>query len=126
MQLTIHPSDDRPIYRQIVGQITDAVAAGRLRPGDKVDSHRELALKLTVAPLTVKKAYDELEKEGILESRRGRGTFVAERAPAPDREAGRERLREEAHRLLTRAKLVGVPHREVLRLLAEVRKEMES
>ncbi|MGB6002439.1 MAG: GntR family transcriptional regulator, partial [Thermoanaerobaculia bacterium] len=64
MQLHIATGSELPIYRQIMRQITDAIAGGRLRPGDKLTSQRDLAVQLVISPLTVKKAYDELEREG--------------------------------------------------------------
>jgi DNA-binding transcriptional regulator YhcF (GntR family) len=57
-------------------QIEDAIASGRLAAGAQLPSHRELSEQLVIAPLTVKKAYDELEQLGYLEQQRGRGTFV--------------------------------------------------
>ena len=67
MQLLVNPSDELPIYRQIMRQITEAIAGGRLKSGDKLTSHRELSEQLVIAPLTVKKAYDELEALGFIE-----------------------------------------------------------
>ena len=119
MQLHVNPGDELPIYRQIMRQIVDAIAGGRLRPGDKLASHRDLAETLVIAPLTVKKAYDELEREGYIETQRGKGTFVAERLPSPDPAQTRERLREAARRLATQARLSGVPLEEALALVEE-------
>ncbi len=126
MQIYVHPGDELPIYRQIVRQVTDAIAGGRLRAGDRLPSHRELALQLVIAPLTVKKAYDELEREGLIDTRRGRGTFVCDRLPAPDPALKRERLRAAAQRLLSQAALSGVAYDEVLSLLEELQKEMQA
>ncbi len=126
MQIYIHPGDELPIYRQIVRQVTDAIAGGRLGPGERLPSHRELALQLVIAPLTVKKAYDELERERLIETQRGRGTFVRDSLPAMDPVLKRERLREAAQRLLSQAALSGVPYQDVLGLLEELRKGMES
>ncbi len=126
MQIYIHPGDELPIYRQIVRQVTDAIAGGRLTPGQRLPSHRELALQLVIAPLTVKKAYDELEREQLIETQRGRGTFVRESLPAIDPVLKCERLRDAAQRLLSQAALSGVPHQDVLELLEELRKGMES
>jgi len=124
MQLYVNPADELPIYRQIVRQVTDAIAGGRLRAGDKLPSHRDLALRLVIAPLTVKKAYDELEAEGLIDSLRGRGTFVSERAEAGDPRERRERLRDAAQRLLSQAVATGVPLSEVVDLLREIEKGM--
>lgn len=126
MQIYIHPGDDAPIYRQIVRQISDAIAGARVLPGERLPSHRELAAQLVIAPLTVKKAYDELEHAGLIDTQRGRGTFVSERLPERDPAESRERLRETARRLLSQAASSGVPLAEVLRLLAEIDKEMKS
>jgi GntR family transcriptional regulator len=126
MQIYIHPGDDLPIYRQIIRQVTDAVAGGKLKAGDRLPSHRELAAQLVIAPLTVKKAYDELERGGLIDTQRGRGTFVSESLPATDPVLRRERLRDAAQRLLSQAALSGVPFREVLDLLDELQKEMQS
>lgn len=126
LQLYVHPGDDLPIYRQIVRQITDAIAGGRLTAGDRVPSHRELAEQLVIAPLTVKKAYDELEGEGLLVTQRGRGTFVSDRLPAADSLRSRERLRDAAQRLLSQAALAGVPYHEVVEMLEELQKGMET
>ncbi len=125
MQIYIHPGDELPIYRQIVRQVTDAIAGGRLAPGERLPSHREMALQLVIAPLTVKKAYDELEREKLIATQRGRGTFVSESLPAIDPVLKRERLRDAAQRLLSQAALSGVPYQEVLDLLEEIRKGMQ-
>ena len=126
MQFHINPGDELPIYRQIMRQITEAIAGKRLRPGDKLSSHRDLAERLVIAPLTVKKAYDELERDGYIRTQRGRGTFIAERPPAIDGAERRERLRQTARKLVTEAYLGGVPLKEVLNAIREVHAEIES
>lgn len=117
--LHVNPADELPIYRQIVRQVVDAIAGGRLRPGEKLPSHRELSEQLVVAPLTVKKAYDELERDGSIETVRGRGTFVRAKPRALGKEEKQERLRLAARRLLTAAWLTGVPYPKVLELLSK-------
>ena len=125
MQIYVNTGDELPIYRQIVRQVTDAIAGGHLKPGDRMPSHRDLAEQLVIAPLTVKKAYDELEQRGLIETQRGRGTFVSERAVEQGSAARRERLRDAAQRLLSQAALSGVPLAEVLDLLREMEKGMK-
>ena len=119
MQLVIVPGSDLPIYRQIMRQVTDALSGGRLRPGDKLTSQRELAEQLVVSPLTVKKAYDELEREGLITTERGRGTFVTAKASAVDPREQRERLRPMVRQLLSRARLSGVAVEALAELLDE-------
>jgi GntR family transcriptional regulator len=126
MQLHIATGSELPIYRQIMRQITDAIAGGRLRPGDKLTSQRDLAVQLVISPLTVKKAYDELEREGLIRTERGRGTFVAAGAPAIDRGEQLERLREMARRLLSRAHLIGVSLPELTELIDEAEAELAA
>lgn len=126
LQFYVNPGDEIPIYRQIVRQVEDAVAGGRLRPGERLPSHRELAAQLVIAPLTVKKAYDELEHDGLIDTQRGRGTFVREHLPTTSPSEGRERLRDAAQRLMSQATLSGVPFDDVVRLLDELRKGMEK
>lgn len=119
MQFVIVPGSDLPIYRQIMRQVTDALSGGRLRPGDKLTSQRELAEQLVVSPLTVKKAYDELEREGLITTERGRGTFVTAKASAVDPREQRERLRPMVRQLLSRARLSGVAVEALAELLDE-------
>jgi GntR family transcriptional regulator len=123
MTMHINPGDELPIYRQIVCQIQDAIAAGKLGAGDKLLSHRDLAAQLVIAPLTVKKAYDALEQQGLIQTQRGRGTFVTETPARSTPAETRERLRDAAHRLLTQARLLGVPLEEVQGLLEEMEKQ---
>nr|WP_245302033.1 GntR family transcriptional regulator [Symbiobacterium terraclitae] len=90
----------------MVEQVRQAVASGVLRAGDRLPSVRDLAVELAVNPNTVAKAYQELEREGVIETPRGRGTFVADRDPAvPEAERLRQfaeaadRLAADAYRL---------------------------
>lgn len=68
---------ETPIYRQISEQFTDKVNSGELVPGDRLPSERELADELSIARGTIKKAYEELLRGGVIEAVRGRGTFVS-------------------------------------------------
>ena len=79
MRLHISTKDAVPIYQQIVTQIKHMVASQRLRPGDEVPPIRVLAEQLLINPNTVARAYRELERAGILASRRGSGTRVSEK-----------------------------------------------
>ncbi len=68
-----------PVYRQIVEQVCDAIGTGVYRAGEALPSQRALAVELRVNPNTVQRAFDELMRDGVIESRRGRGVFVVDR-----------------------------------------------
>jgi GntR family transcriptional regulator len=70
-------SDGRALYQQIVDEVRRAVAQGALAPDDPLPSVRTLATELRVNPNTVQQAYRELERAGVVYSRRGQGTFAA-------------------------------------------------
>jgi GntR family transcriptional regulator len=124
VQLLINPADELPIYRQIMRQITEAIAGGRLKSGDKLTSHRELSEQLVIAPLTVKKAYDELEALGYIETQRGRGTFVSASPPELNRANQTSQLQQTARRLLAQAYLAGLTLPDVVKLLHEADREL--
>ncbi len=126
MHIRVNPSDERPIYRQIMQQIMDAIAGGRLRTGDRLPSHRELSEQLVIAPLTVKKAYDELESLGFIDLQRGRGTFVSARFPRVTRAVQAEQVAEAARALLTRAYLAGLDFQDVLKILREADRDISD
>jgi GntR family transcriptional regulator len=79
MYLRIDPGSGVPLGTQITRQLRLAVASGRLAAGERLPSARDCAAQLGVNFHTVRKAYAELEREGLFETRRGRGTFVAAR-----------------------------------------------
>ena len=124
MHLRLNPGSELPIYRQIMRQIGDAIAGGQLAPGDRLPSHKELSEQLVIAPLTVKKAYDELEAQGYVESRHGSGTFVSARLPKISRADRDARIGEAARTLLRQAYLHGLAYEDVLALLEETDRKL--
>jgi GntR family transcriptional regulator len=124
MRFFVNPSGELPIYRQIMREITEAIAGGRMKPGDRLASHRELAEQLVIAPLTVKKAYDELETLGFIETQRGRGTFVCARPPRLNPGDQREQMQAAARRLLSQAYLGGLSFNDAVKILKEADREM--
>ena len=118
--------DDRsgvPVYRQMMDQMKYYVAGGTLRAGDQLPSIRELASALAVNPTTVVKAYTELERDGVIEMRHGKGAFIAA-APAALAPADQEiALRRTARQLAIEAAQLKVP---AARVLAVVRDELSQ
>ncbi|WP_130616744.1 GntR family transcriptional regulator [Cohnella abietis] len=98
-----------PIYEQIVNQMKELIVKGALREGDKIPSVRELSGMLLINPNTVAKSYQELERQGVIATVRGKGTFVCKPASAPGMERERHKqLREELKRLVVEARHLGV------------------
>lgn len=88
----INTGSATPIYKQITDQIRLAVATGRLAVGDPLPSVRGLAETLVLNPNTVARAYSDLAREGLIESRSGRGVFIIRKRKVYTREEGRRRL----------------------------------
>jgi GntR family transcriptional regulator len=120
MFLPVDPSSGLPIYRQIFDQVRRMIAGGTLKPGDRLMSVRELSATLAINPLTVAKAYGELEREGLVEMRRGLGVYVA-RAAAPVRalSARRTAARAAVERFVLEAAQAGLDSAEACRLVIE-------
>ena len=76
MDIIISNSSREPIYEQIVMQIKSLIMSGELQPGDALPSMRSLAGSLRISVITTKRAYEELEREGFIESYTGKGSFV--------------------------------------------------
>ena len=124
MIFDVNQSDPLPIYRQIERQVVDGVLQGELEPGEKLPSHRDLAKRLVVAPLTVKKAYDTLEANGFIVTRRGLGTFVSESIPHASAPERRRRLSEQAKRLVLDALAAAMSWSELRELLEETERDL--
>ena len=124
MQIVVNPGADLPIYRQIMRQIIESIACDRLGLEEKLPSHRDLSEQLVIAPLTVKKAYDELEALGYIETQRGRGTFVCSKLPKLNRIDHSEQIEQSARNLLSLAYIGGLEFPEVVKILKEVDREL--
>lgn len=77
MKIIISNSDPRPIYEQITAQIKHLIISGELKPGDALPSMRFLAKELRISVITTKRAYEELERSGFIETVAGKGSFVS-------------------------------------------------
>jgi GntR family transcriptional regulator len=118
-QLIIDDASPVPVYAQLCEQLLSAVARGSLRRGEQLPSVRDVAATLGINPNTVNRAYAELEREGVVEARRGRGTFVT---AAPSRGSTLARLTEIAKRFVARARALGYDGPQIL---GAVRKELK-
>ena len=106
--VSIDPRDRTPLYAQLERGLRAAIASGRLRPGDQLPTVRQLAVDLRVNANTVARVYGELERAGVIGTRRGVGSFVtaspAQARPAREHE---RRLRAFATRVLADAESAG-------------------
>lgn len=78
MQFVVSGQSTLPIYEQIIGQVKTAIVAGELKQGDMLPSIRALAKDLQISVITTKRAYEELEREGLIFSVSGKGFYVCE------------------------------------------------
>jgi GntR family transcriptional regulator len=113
--VSVDPRDSTPIHAQIERGLRAAIAAGRLRPGDQLPTVRQLAVDLRVNANTVARVYAHLERDGVLETRRGVGSFISatrERARPPAEH--QRRLKAFVTRLLADAAAAGFTLDEVI------------
>ena len=99
MNIIISNSSGKPIYEQIVAQIKQLIMTDVLKEGDALPSMRTLAKELRISVITTKRAYEELEKEGFIETITGKGSFVA----GKDKELIREERYRQIEALLEKA-----------------------
>lgn len=117
MWLKVDAGSGVPLYLQIMQQVQQAVDSGYLGSGEQLPSVRELAVELTISPNTAARAYRELETEGLIVTRQGRGTFISSRAGGISRRKRRAALRSEMKALVVRAHLLDVTLEELAELL---------
>ena len=114
MQVHIDSASSTPVYEQLREQMVLLITGGHLPAGTKLPAIRQLAADLAIAPGTVARTYQELEREGLLKSRRPQGTFVAAGATARRQAALLQAL---AERFSEQAQQLGVESEEAVRAL---------
>ena len=123
MNIIISNSSGKPIYEQIVAQIKQLIMTDVLKEGDALPSMRKLAKELRISVITTKRAYEELEKEGFIETITGKGSFVA----GKDKELIREERYRQIEALLEKAcetaRMNGMTLEELLDIMTLLYKE---
>lgn len=122
----IDPASPTPIWSQIEQAVRRLVASGALTPGDAVPSVRECATTLRINPATVSKAYQRLVDAGMLEIRRGEGTFVANGIQAASRSARMRELRDAAKTFVAVALPLGADIEEATAAVQQVWTAMQG
>ncbi|SHI60409.1 GntR family transcriptional regulator [Thermoclostridium caenicola] len=117
MNIVIYNSSEEPIYEQIAKQIKNQIMRGELKGGELLPSIRVLAKELQISVITTKRAYDELEQEGYLETVPGKGTFVAVQNKHMLREMRYKMVEEKLAEAVDAAKSIGLEQDELLNML---------
>lgn len=115
----------KPIYEQIIEQIKFNVMKGYLKPGDAIPSVRKLALELKITPGTVSKAYQELERQQIIETIRGKGTFIAGEIVLKPDEGKLQAVKKNLQTELMELKLMGYDREMIVELIKGIYEEMK-
>ncbi len=113
MNIIINTSSMVPIYEQIVETIKREIASGELVADTALPSVRTLSKELKISALTVKKAYDQLEEDGLVTTVHGKGTFVKGLNPGIIREEQLKELEEDMTKMLDKAKRYGISTEEL-------------
>lgn len=122
MDIIISNSSGKPIYEQITSQIKSMIISGELKEGNALPSMRLLAKELRISVITTKRAYDDLERDGFIESFTGKGSFVAQKNVEFIREEQLKAAEEHLKNAVCAAKSSGISRaelEEMLRILYE-------
>jgi GntR family transcriptional regulator len=126
MKIIISNASPDPIYEQISRQIKSQIVTGALEEGALLPSIRNLARELGVSVITTKRAYDDLEAEGFLDTVNGKGTFVATQNPQFLREKRMRLVEEKLSEAVREARLLGVKPPELQQMLRLLYDEEET
>lgn len=125
MDIIISNSSDKPLYEQITSQIKNLIMNGSLNAGDALPSMRLLAKECRISLITTKRAYEELEREGFIETISGRGSYVAHRNTELIKEAQVRLIEEKIQSAVDIAKSSGISKDEMKEILSLLYEEVE-
>lgn len=124
LDILISNSSPTALYEQIQNQIKNQIINGNLKPGDPLPSIRVLAKELKVSIITSKRAYEELEKEGFIETVVGKGTFVSNSNSERLREAAMAEMEEKLENVIISAKSLGLSLDECIEIFKSIYEEV--
>ena len=125
MKIIISNASPDPIYEQIVRQIKAQIISNDLNEGDPLPSIRKLARELQISVITTKRAYEELEKEGFIDTVAGKGTFVAAQNKEFLREKRMKAVEEKLVDAVAEARLLGIGLRDLKQMLVLLYEEKD-
>jgi GntR family transcriptional regulator len=118
MHIAVSFTSGEPIYLQVKEQIKNQILTGQLQDGEMLPSIRNLAQSLKISVITTKRAYDELEQEGLVASVAGKGTFVSGSNKEALREIKYRALEEQLRLTIKESRNMGLTHEQFLHLVA--------
>ena len=117
MDIIIANSANKPIYEQITSQIKEMIMGGKLQPGDAIPSMRALAKSVHVSVITVQKAYEDLQRDGFIDTTVGRGSFVSAQNTAFIQEEQQRRAEAHLQQAAEIGRTYGIPAEKLAELL---------
>lgn len=117
MNIQINNSSNDPIYLQIKNQIKSQIISGDLQVGDKLPSIRFMAKELRISMITAKRAFDELEAEGFIDSVQGKGNFVARQNKELIREEYLKKIEERIQDIIEFSDIIGLSNKEIMQMI---------
>ena len=123
MNIQIINSNNEPIYLQIKNQIKSQIMSGELKEGEQLPSIRFLAKELRVSMITAKRAFDELELEGFINSVQGKGNFVAGQNKELVREEFLKRIEQKLEEITELSEISGINIEEIISMLKNIKED---
>ncbi|MFL0194073.1 GntR family transcriptional regulator [Clostridium sp. WILCCON 0269] len=115
--INIDNRSSTPIYQQIVNQIKEEILKGILQGGDKLPSVREMSSRIMANPNTISRAYSELERQKVIETIRGKGTYVTSEYKPVMEEERMENLKENIKKIIVEAKYMGLSKEKMVEMI---------
>lgn len=116
MKMIISNSSSVPIYEQIKKSIIEQIVSDELKEDEAIPSIRNLAQDIKISVMTIKKAYDELEQEGYIISRQGKGTFVAQKNTSLVKEKAQKDIEEYIVKIINIANKIEIPKEDIINI----------
>lgn len=124
--INIDPRSSQPIYEQIIYQVKENIIKGIMLPGDKLPSIRQLASMILANPNTISKAYQELDRMGVIETVRGKGTFIRMDYKMKADDEKMDQIKEALKKIIVEMHYMGVSRKEMDQKVEEIYEELEG
>lgn len=126
MYFHINPKVNTPLYEQLIHQVKEMYAKGLLKPNEKLPSVRDLSSQMVINPNTVSKAYQELERQGVIVTVRGKGTFLTEKLSHFHNPKQTEALKQTFKQVIIDSYYAGLSKHDLLQWFDDIYDEMEG